>query len=140
MHNKRYKSKFEMSYIIKDKIHAHINTSTGKFFHYATILPSVIDAGWWEKSCIGSSENITHRHMPSKHAEIDAYNKIRNYKNMPKKIDIFVIRLTKLGILAESRPCYHCLDFLEKSGLNIKYVYYSTSDGNIDRAVFKNIK
>ena len=93
-----------------------------------------------KKLAFGSSENITCRFMPSKHAEIDAYNKIKTYKNMPKKIDIFVIRLTKTGLLSESRPCYHCINSLEKSGLNIKYVYYSTSDGLIVKEIFKTMK
>lgn len=77
--------------------------------------------------------------MPSRHAEIDAYTKIKGYKNIPKVMDMFVIRITKTGDLAESRPCYHCLDFLIKSKLNIKYIYYSTKDGKIVREVFKNM-
>lgn len=69
--------------------------------------------------------------MPSKHAEIDVLNKIKTRKKMPKKIDLFVIRLTKTGMLAESRPCFHCIQEMEKSCLNIRYIYYSTKDGKI---------
>lgn len=69
--------------------------------------------------------------MPSLHAEIDAYSKIKNYKNIPKKLDLLVIRITNGGNLAESRPCFHCINILAKSKLNIKNVYYSTSGGII---------
>ena len=71
--------------------------------------------------------------MPSTHAEIDAIEKIKNKKNKPKKVDLLVIRLTKSGLLAESRPCYHCLHFMERSNINIKNIYYSTSNGTIAR-------
>jgi hypothetical protein len=71
--------------------------------------------------------------MPSKHSEIDAMNKIRMRRKNPRSVSMFVIRLSKLGTLGESRPCYHCLDRMIKSRLNIKYIYYSTSTGLILR-------
>jgi hypothetical protein len=135
-----YKYKIEMCDIIRDKIHCHVDKTGIKNFHYSVILPSGVDNGWCKKVAFGSSENIAYKHMPSKHAEIDAYNKIRKYKNMPKKIDIFVIRLSRTGLLAASRPCYHCIDMLEKTGLNIIYIYYSNSSGEIVREIFKNMK
>ena len=42
-----------------------------------------------------------------------------------------VIRVSKSGMIGESRPCYHCLHMLEKSNINIKHIYYTTSDNNI---------
>ena len=77
--------------------------------------------------------------MPSTHAEVDAYSKIKNYKNISKKLDLFVIRITKGGSLAESRPCAHCVDILSRSKLNICNVYYSTSDGLIVCEPFKSL-
>ena len=44
-----HKSKIDMCDIIRDKVHNRIDKSAGKFFHYSVILPSVADAGWWEK-------------------------------------------------------------------------------------------
>jgi hypothetical protein len=73
------------------------------------------------------------------HAEMDAYSKIKGYKNISKKLDLFVIRITKGGNLAESRPCFHCIDILAKSHLNICNVYYSTSDGTIVCETFKSL-
>jgi hypothetical protein len=84
-----------------------------------------------KKVSFGMNEPFTWNYMPSMHAEISAYLKIKHYKNVAKKLDLFVIRITKGGNLAESRPCFHCMDVLSKSKLNIKNVYYSTSFGTI---------
>ncbi len=86
------------------------------------------------------NSNNKWNYMPSLHAEIDAYNKIKNCKHVPKKMDLFVIRITNGGNLAESRPCYHCIDILSKSRLDIRDVYYSTSGGTIVCETFKNLK
>jgi len=84
-----------------------------------------------KKLAIGTNSNNKFKFMPSTHAEVDAIGKIKNKKNKPKKLDIVVVRFTNSGALAESRPCYHCLCFMEKSGLDIRNVYYSTSEGTI---------
>jgi len=86
-----------------------------------------------KKVCHGRSYDI-------KHAEVDALDKIKYKKNVPKKVDLFVIRLTKLGYLAESRPCLHCLRALKNSGLNIKHVYYSNSERKIIRELFSKME
>lgn len=77
--------------------------------------------------------------MPTTHAEINAYTKIKGCKNIPKKLDLFVIRITKGGNLAESRPCLHCINILSKSYLNLINVYYSTADGIIVCETFKSL-
>lgn len=77
--------------------------------------------------------------MASKHAEMDVLNKIYKKRELPKVVDIFVVRFAKTGTLGESRPCYHCLMSLAKSHLRIKYVYYSTTDGFIVREKFSTM-
>ena len=84
--------------------------------------------------------NEKFRGLPSKHAEMDAIDKIKNKKDLPKKVDMLVIRLTKQNKLSESRPCYHCLLCMEKSKLNIRFVYYSTKEGTIKKEIFKKMK
>lgn len=84
-----------------------------------------------KKLSMGTNSNIKFKFMPSRHAEIDAISKIIGKKNKPKELDMLVIRLTKTGLLAESRPCYHCLCFMERSTINFKNVYYSTCEGKI---------
>ena len=51
---------------------------------------------------------------------------------------IVVLRINPRGKLAESKPCYHCLEDIKK--LKIKYVYYSTSSGKIVKEKTKNMK
>jgi len=84
-----------------------------------------------KKVVIGFNNTTNWNYMPTLHAEIDAYTKIKNYKNVPKKMDLLVVRITNGGNLAESRPCFHCINILAKSKLNIKNIYYSTSDRTI---------
>jgi deoxycytidylate deaminase len=69
------------------------------------------------------------------HAEMDVLRKlnVRLYRKNKMTLDIYVIRLTKAGDLAESKPCKHCIQLLLESGLSIKYVYYSTSEKKIVR-------
>jgi cytidine deaminase len=69
------------------------------------------------------------------HAEINLLSKIK----CNKSISILVIRINKEGKLKESKPCYHCLKAMRNSGLNIKYVYYSTSNGNIVKETFSKM-
>lgn len=78
--------------------------------------------------------------MPSRHAEMDALNKVKSLKNMPRCVDILVIRYTKSGVLSESRPCFHCIKSLQKSKINIRYVYYSTRFGTIVRENFNRME
>lgn len=70
---------------------------------------------------------------------MDALNKLIKKVNIPKKIDVIVVRVTSKG-LAYSRPCFHCLEGFEKSGLNIKNIYYSTKDGGITKEKFFGMK
>ena len=74
------------------------------------------------------------------HAEMDVIRKIYNNKpflNSNKRIDKFdvlVIRVSKIGKLGSSRPCYHCISGMMNTPVaKINYVYYSTNDGIIVR-------
>jgi hypothetical protein len=92
------------------------------------------------KISFGISCGESYKNMPSKHAEIDALYKINTKINIPKKVDIIVVRITRSGQLANSRPCFHCIESLEKSNLNIKYVYYSTTEGTFAKEKFASMK
>ena len=93
-----------------------------------------------KKVSFGISNDVSYKGQKSKHAEVDAINKIYKKKNLPKKLDIFVIRLTDTGILRESRPCLHCINNLLTCGLNIKNVYYSNANGKIMREKIHKMK
>ena len=72
------------------------------------------------------------------HAEIKLLSKLSDI--FTRSISILVIRLSKDGKLKESKPCYHCLQQMKMSGIPIKYVYYSTSNGNIIRETFSKMQ
>lgn len=73
--------------------------------------------------------------LVSTHAEINAVKKLDLHRFQRKqiKIDLYVIKLSRSGALSMSLPCKHCVENLYKSGLNIKWIYYSNSDGDIVR-------
>lgn len=83
--------------------------------------------------------NETNKGLPSFHAEYNAINKLLHKPNKPKQVDLLVIRITKSGILGNSRPCKYCLEYLKnlsQIGINIKNVYYSNEIGCINREGF----
>ena len=49
---------------------------------------------------------------------------------------MIVLRVTKVGASANSRPCYNCLNMMKNIGIN--KVYYST--GNEDELVSEHVK
>ena len=79
----------------------------------------------------------------SVHAEIDALKDLQKhktfYKQDKKYVDLLVIRLSKSNVCGNSRPCLNCLVKLIKSGVNIRYVYYSTNDSVIIREKFTDM-
>ena len=85
-------------------------------------------------------------YVQSIHAEEDAMNKYivkqkrKNNKKRPK-IDILVIRITNNGNLKNSKPCLHCILKLESfaSVVNIKNVYYSNDNGEIEHIKFNTL-
>lgn len=80
--------------------------------------------------------------MMSYHAErnlILKHLKHFKYKRQSYSYNILVIRLSKNGTLGSSKPCQRCINELNKSHINIKYVYYSNQDGNIVRENLKNM-
>lgn len=74
------------------------------------------------------------------HAEQNALKKLISFPKKMKNISLLVIRMSKNGTLGESRPCYHCLSAMERSKLNIKWIYYSTKEGTIVREKFVEMK
>lgn len=104
-------------------------------FHYAIFfchkmgLPNQI-------ICIGGCSTLKWKHMTSTHAEIDAMSKIMKWKNRPYLLDLYVLRFSRQGYLGNSRPCSFCINELEKSGFNIKHVYYSNDKNQIIRENF----
>jgi hypothetical protein len=53
-----------------------------------------------------------------------------------KKVNIFVVRVTKSGITGNARPCQNCLQMMKD--LNVNKVYYST--GIDDEIICESVK
>lgn len=62
----------------------------------------------------------------SLHAE---YLALRKLSRPGRNLSIVSIRLSEAGKLCMSRPCSHCLHMIRLAG--IKYVYYSTTEGEL---------
>lgn len=76
------------------------------------------------------------------HAEITSCKKLSKMtsKLKMKSLDLYVLKVSKSGKLGISKPCYHCIKYLKKYtsliGCNLRYVYYSNSNGNIIKERF----
>lgn len=88
-----------------------------------------------KKKAFGNNHEFPYFGFNSRHAEMDVLQKIdmKHYKRDQTKLDMYVLRLTKTGEFAESKPCKHCIRMIALSGLNFKWIYYSTSDKTIIR-------
>ena len=69
----------------------------------------------------------------SEHAEMNAVRLNKTLQFSTEKCNMLVVRLSNTGQIGESRPCCQCLQRLQKYSSNIKWVYYSTSEGRIVR-------
>ena len=84
-----------------------------------------------KKVALGMNSFRKEHTCTSTHAEVDAIKKIVNWKNKPKKLDLIAIRISKNGIIGESRPCQHCIKYIANSTVRIIDIYYSTMKGII---------
>lgn len=76
------------------------------------------------------------------HAEIAGLNKIEKNNKYRKKIkvNVIVLRVTKTGLLGESKPCYHCIHRMANSkNVKIDKIIYSRSDGTCTTEKFSNL-
>ena len=82
----------------------------------------------------------------SLHSEVNVVNKYYKKsltKNLMKiKKNLFVIKLSKIGIIGNSKPCIHCANFLYNNFDNIKLskIYYSTKQKNLEELSKKDLK
>lgn len=90
-----------------------------------------------KKASIGVNCVLLNSTIPSKHAEenalhkLDRLNKYRRFVARSDVIDVFVIRLTKSGVLGYSHPCKNCLIRMNNCKFKIGNIYYSTAEGEI---------
>ena len=81
----------------------------------------------------------------SVHAEVNVMNKLKmtppHIVNIERTVfDMLVVRISRIGKLGSSRPCYHCLRHLAaNNNVRIRYVYYSNHDGTVSREKFEDM-
>lgn len=79
-----------------------------------------------------------HTHCTT-HAEMDAIDKLKQREKNKQlcKVDLIVIRVNNSGELCSSQPCHKCVNYMHtvaiQKGYKIKNVYYSTSEGIIEK-------
>jgi len=93
---------------------------------------------------LNSEEELYSGCCYSKHAEMDAIRKLKRKHNKKRivKVNILVIKTTSTRKLGCSFPCLNCLKHIKKLpeiGYRVKYIYFSTHEGNIDRVKLVSI-
>ena len=75
--------------------------------------------------------------MQSIHAEENCIDKLPYIKNGKiKRVSLLVIRITRTGIITMSKPCFRCINFMNRAlekGYKIDTVYYSNNEGQIEK-------
>lgn len=82
-------------------------------------------------------QNMARDNM-SFHAEHNALQKLKNRDTKKLlSINIFVLKTSLTGVVGNSKPCAHCLAIMLtlplKKGYKISNIYYTNSDGNIEK-------
>lgn len=67
------------------------------------------------------------------HAEVKALSQI--WPNKRKGLTVYSYRVNQLGQFRNARPCVECEKYLRQNG--IKKVFYTDSDGRLQRMVLK---
>ena len=95
-----------------------------------------------KKTVLGYSDKCPKYYMPSTHAEVSAINKIIRWRNLPKSVDLFVVKINSSGNFVNSMPCFHCIKYILRklNRVNTKNIYYSTNDGSIERLKVNDIQ
>jgi len=101
------------------------------------------------KNIVTGTNRLTQHFGRSTHAEVNALKKLlshnrdgkKRHKNRrKKKIDLIVCRITQDGNFGSSKPCYHCLSYMNQiHSFRINRIYYSTNKGTITYDTFKNL-
>jgi len=98
-----------------------------------TVFCSVKKKGYVLKKFSEGANNIRQKYIKSDrsiHAEEEAIRLLPpNNKKKNIKLKLLVIRTTKKGEIALSKPCQHCLNKMKNiKGYTITHVYYSIKD------------
>jgi len=113
-------------HISKDYLHKH--EETYKHFSFIVYNDSIIE--WGTNRCRDALKFLGYESHTKMHSEVDAYFKARGLIGR-NQFEVVNIRLTKTGIIRNSRPCSCCFEFLR--GLNCKKIWFTTDLENFAR-------
>jgi hypothetical protein len=119
-------TKYDFKQIIDSLIKYMKTNNINTIQHYCIIRPHRKPKK--KHLAIGTNKLLIKSAMISEHAEVNAiisYKKTYNISNKDLNLDLFVFRLSKTGIIGYSRPCYNCILYCMKCGLNIIDIHYS---------------
>lgn len=74
----------------------------------------------------------------SLHSEINTINKYYKNKHKPNELNskkiLIIIKISKIGIIGDSKPCYHCANYIYNNynNLNLQEIYYSTKNNTLE--------
>lgn len=110
------------------------------FFSAIWRLCGLINVGYGKdvyRKGINSTQEDWNGCKYGRHAEMDVLKKLPPIKGKRKKkidLDLLVVRVTRVGNLANSKPCFKCIRrmfILQQNGYRIRKVYYSGQGGII---------
>ena len=121
--------------VLNNKVHC---CNTGPFHHISCIFDKNLN----NILCYGIN-HYKSNNTKSIHAEHHAILKLPIIKHKKIKINIFVIRFTKLKKICSSKPCNSCIKYMKelapKKGYAISNVYYTDGDGTINKIKLSKI-
>jgi hypothetical protein len=113
--------------IAKSNLHKHAEPY--RHFSFVIVDNRVVE---WGTNRRGSPlTHLGYDRYTKLHSEIDAYFKARGLIGNQCSFEIVNIRLTKGGIIRNSKPCRCCFEFLK--GLKCKRIWFSTDLENFAR-------
>tara|TARA_B110000971_G_scaffold218116_1_gene256281 strand:+ start:5580 stop:6194 length:615 start_codon:yes stop_codon:yes gene_type:complete len=87
--------------------------------------------------------------FPGTHAEIDAINKLTNFRtkhnrNQTKQINMFITRISTNAKIQNSKPCSNCIKKMiylsSLKGYKIKHIFYSDNNGLVIQTNLKALE
>ena len=122
---------FSLPNNIKQNIAFNLERNNYNNKHYSFIL----DLKTQQVLCYGFNDYFKSNSFPfSIHAEIQSVVKYYKSKSINKnKKALIVVKLSKTGIVGNSKCCLNCMRFLRNNldNLNLKRIYYSTLGGKL---------
>lgn len=112
--------------IAKEYLHKHLEA----YRHFTFVVQSNKITEWGTNRRGEALTFLGYDKHTKLHSEIDAYFKAKGIMESGT-FEVVNIRITKSGIIRNSRPCRRCFDFLKKMGC--KRIWFTTDLENFAR-------